>query len=669
MPNATGASLILSDGDREFEFVYGGEDGAFLQEFDLLSTSYDVTAAETPDGEGRRPVRKRPQVVTESFKFAVSAYDAAPFWDAVDEIQELVASVQSRGGTLAYIPPGGDRVTFDLNLINVDGLPQSSTLLSKFVIEGCQITYERDPYGRMDPVTIFTGQPFAGPIDSVELERVPGHVDALVDLTLEDASSTTRGFVEIGEAFEYDDDESLQIGLPDLLLTDTAGSSQTRAGSASTNVARATLSTEASTVCRTGPLLQIGKKRIRVRAWATTAYVQVRLAWHVGDAPLSCSRWKTVPAENTFVDFALDSINIERAPAGTHTWEAFIQARTVQGVADVDIDFITPFPADRYFVAMTPNTEDAAIATVIADDFDQTSGDYDGKTMPIGGVADSGGDSTPFTVDVTWHFLKRAATGDTADVGAYVFGGSALTDCRVSVEVGSDGGGSPDDEAYRGGVLFRYSDDDNYAFGVFERFDDSPDVFLAIYKKVAGSVSPVKLGEVLPFQIQHHSYEVLHPNGALQVEARSNGQLRLVAAGGRYSIDAWDEDFVHGEALGSGKAGVYDERTGGTLVRYYNKLRASSLSPCNAVIWEDRSLNVLHDAALRQSADGSAVGKVPQTRGRYLTVPPATRAGRKTLLAVRARQLNVDAGFQDIGLDDELNGTLQVTPRVLMLAG
>ncbi|MGH6642882.1 MAG: hypothetical protein ACRED3_09320 [Bradyrhizobium sp.] len=166
--------------------MYGGNEGAFLQEFDLASASYEVVAAETPDGEGRRPVRKRPQAVTETFKFAVSAYDAAPFWDAIDEVQEIVASVQARGGTLAYIPPNGQRVTFDLNLINVDGLPQASPLLSKNIVEGCQITYERDPFGRLDPIMVFTDHVFAGPIDSVELEDVPGHVDALVVFTLTD---------------------------------------------------------------------------------------------------------------------------------------------------------------------------------------------------------------------------------------------------------------------------------------------------------------------------------------------------------------------------------------------------------------------------------------------------------------------------------------------------
>ncbi|MGH6642883.1 MAG: hypothetical protein ACRED3_09325, partial [Bradyrhizobium sp.] len=302
-----------------------------------------------------------------------------------------------------------------------------------------------------------------------------------------------RGFVELGEAFEFDEDESLQIGLPDLLLTGTGGSSQTRAGSESTNVVRATVSTELSIVCKTGPLEHVGKKRVRVRAYATTSFVQVRLAWHVGDAPLSFSRWKTVPAEDTFVDFALDSIKIDRAPAGTHSWEATIQARTTQGTADIDIDFITPFPADNYLVAMTPDNEDSAIATVVADDFNQTAGDYDGKTMEIGGAADQGGDATAFTIDATNHLLKRAATSDTADLGAYVFGGSAMTDCRVNVDIGTDYSGTKDNDPLRVGLLFRYLDASNFAFAVYERVigAGSDNVGrLAIYKMLAGTVLP-----------------------------------------------------------------------------------------------------------------------------------------------------------------------------------
>lgn len=658
------ASFVLSDGERELEFAFTSPDGIFLQDLTLPVVSKEVTFAETPDGEGRRPLRKRAQSPAGAVKFAISAFDSTPFWDYVDDVQDLVASMdRSDAATVRYEPPEGEAVTYEVTDITLTGIPQSGAMLSRYVVEDCEIQFECAPYGLLDPVEIFTEEEFAGSIDTKEVVGVPGHVEAWGALTFEDPDSQSRGFLEVGQAFDYDDDQDLQLALPDLVLTDTGGSSATRAGSLSTNVVRATFSTGSATVCKSDRLTHRGRKRVRARVFASAAAVQVRIAWRVGDASYSYSPWRTVPAVSTWVDMVVDNVLIKQVPVGDHFWDFRIEARTNAGMETIDVDFVTLFPADQYSVCRQID-DLTGLSILLSDDFNQSSGDYTGKSMDIGGSVSSGGDGNDFVLDTANHRISRTATGDTDLTGRYVYAGNAMTDCIVSaspypVESPTGSGGK-----FRRGVLFRYVDANNYALAFAEADTSvSPAVYtLKIYKVVA-TVKTLVASVVV-------SASTPSAYGApLTVTARSNGDVSV--SRDAYRVEGNDAVFATGGALASGKAGIYDELSGGTSAgtRGFDDFRASSLDPPQPVMHDSGAVLLTHNAALRESSDGNSLGAIQGFRGKHLTLPPATRNGKRTLLAVRSRRFNVDDGRPDTGLSDALTGSLVVTPRVLLLPG
>jgi hypothetical protein len=148
------AELILSDGTRSYDFLAEPTPAIYVQQDGLVLpvVSREDTFAEGSDSEGRTRVRSR-ALNSEAGSFAVyfKATNATDFWDAVDNLQELVESAHRNKGTLTYTPPGGVAVTFDLEAISVSELPQRGVMLRAFHGEAT-VTFEAKPYGRLAEV-------------------------------------------------------------------------------------------------------------------------------------------------------------------------------------------------------------------------------------------------------------------------------------------------------------------------------------------------------------------------------------------------------------------------------------------------------------------------------------------------------------------------------------
>ena len=654
-------SVILSDGDRALQLVLEGTAGIFLQNFEDDFTADEVTYSEPIDGEGRTPTRKRPQNVERTMTLGVSEYDEAPFWLLIDELQELVASVNRRGGTLEVDLGSGTAVTFDLVRSSLSGLPLRGSRQS--VAQGIEVAYERLPYGRLEEITLFEDEEVEGPIDSLQIEGVPGHVDALGHLVLTDDSDQSRAFVEVGLTFEYEPGEPLQIDADAFELADTSGALATRAGSVSSQVARATISQDAVPVCRTGPLTHVGRKRVYARSFVEEAGVQLRLAWRVGDAPWTYEPWQLIEKLNAFVDLPIGVIDIGRVPAGVHSWEAQVEARVATGFADVDVDVITPFGADRYGRGSSASNEPSG-ALVLADDFNQTDGPYDGESMDVGGVVDSGGDSNDF--EIASGSLERTAVNDTGGVGCWAVAPPVFTDVLASVQVFAD-------ELVMGtrqGLMLRYLDPNNYAIAYLTPLSDLDRTWqVSLLKRIGGANATV---DTSPASASGQPIGYLIA-GLVTATVRSDGRWTIQGPEGQMVAEGVDDDFAAGGDLDAGQCGPYDfHSSGDPCRRVMNGFRAYALPAPSPVIFAGGAAHFLHDAALRESVAGSGddatFGRVPEFRGRHLKVPPATRADRKTLLTIRARRYNNAAGLEDAGLGDDLSATLKVTPRVLLTA-
>lgn len=141
--------LILSDGTREYDFLADGDIYVQQEGIQLPVVSDENTYAEGSDSEGRTRIRSR-ATNSEAGSFSVyfKATNADDFWDAVDNLQELVLSAHRNKGTITYTPPGGVAVTFDLEAINVTDLPQKGVHLQQFHGEAT-VSFETKPYGRL----------------------------------------------------------------------------------------------------------------------------------------------------------------------------------------------------------------------------------------------------------------------------------------------------------------------------------------------------------------------------------------------------------------------------------------------------------------------------------------------------------------------------------------
>ena len=119
------SSFVLSDGLRSLDFLDGGAIYVTADGLNIPVPAHDETWVEASGMEGRSRIRSRAQNAEQTFTVYVRGGSESEFWDAVDDLQELVASAHRRKGTIAYGPPrGAPVVTWRLEAIRVSGLPQ-----------------------------------------------------------------------------------------------------------------------------------------------------------------------------------------------------------------------------------------------------------------------------------------------------------------------------------------------------------------------------------------------------------------------------------------------------------------------------------------------------------------------------------------------------------------
>jgi len=199
-------SLVLSDGTRSFDLL---GDTALIYVRDggltLPVVSNENTYAEGSDSEGRSRARFRP---TNSEAGSITVYfrgtTNALFRDAIDNLQELVVSANLDKGTLAYTPPNGVAVTYDLESIQITDMPQDGVALKNRNAEAT-ISFETKPYGRLASQSyplIGSGNSYSKlvltPLYSTAMLLPLGATAGGTDLTTNARNGTAAGGVTIG---------------------------------------------------------------------------------------------------------------------------------------------------------------------------------------------------------------------------------------------------------------------------------------------------------------------------------------------------------------------------------------------------------------------------------------------------------------------------------------
>jgi hypothetical protein len=334
------SGLVLSDGQTDLDLLGSPPWGLYLVEFTLPVVSRENTYI--PGPEGQRRIRSRPQNAVGSARVRIDRQDdlAAAYQADLHALQEMVESAHKRKGTLTFEPPNGQVVIYDIESCQIteapaDG-PRMTQRIQEFVIE-----FECQPYGRLETETLFEDEVFDGPIDSVEIQVVNGHVDALPELTITDTSSEISDFVEFGVGQQgYDPEAPLRIQEDDWIISGAFAGTQP--GGAGTQIETA-LTDEAISCCGIDDQEHGGRQKISVLLGTEDDDVWVRLAWKIDEGSFSYGRWVEVLPDPT----DLRELTLAVIDMGTSThWEAEVQAFQGDGSGTLVVQEAYIIPAE-----------------------------------------------------------------------------------------------------------------------------------------------------------------------------------------------------------------------------------------------------------------------------------------------------------------------------------
>jgi hypothetical protein len=520
-----------------------------------------------------------------------------------------------------------------------------------------------------------------GPIGDILVDDVPGQVPALAELTLTDGSTQTRNHVEVAVQHRYDPANAEPLLLNAVTdITGLAGSSNTRAGSLSTNVLRAAVTTSPLAVSVAESQPHKGKWKVRARLWATDPGMKVRLAWRAGNAPFVREKWVAVPGEDAWFEVDLGTVNVPTQPA-PHTADFRIEARSATGLPTLDVDTMYLEPADNYTRLRGDTAQDIPTAGVIAaDDFNKYAAspvnlagltpDFSTGNWAGAGDADDFQFTNPLSAN---NQAYRSAASDSADIQngrIALCGTGVVAACSVTADIRLPAGPHVS-KGFYGGVILRYVDTSNFLLANFENTTTGDSLqYVTLRKRVAGVTTTIG-----SFSATSGDFNATGAYATLRVDVDALGNVSVYAGPQGGAVNLFisvlaDANLATAGALDDGRVGLWDHNTtaSASATRRYDNFVATSLAGgatiANPAIHSTRAVTLTHNTALTTNSGGTGQGATPIREGRYLTLPPETRNSNRTRIAVKARRADVDEGFADTGTADTLTASLSVTPRV-----
>lgn len=511
-----------------------------------------------------------------------------------------------------------------------------------------------DPFlYKQGEVVQFTEVTSTEPVFSIVLANVPGHVEAEATVTVTDNATQARRHVEGG----LGEDSAAPLLIDSAAMTLLAAASATRTGAYdASGVIRATLATRAQAVCGTGNLGHIGVHRPKARVWASSTAVRLRLAYRTGDSDYSYTPWVAAPVVNAFSEIAFGVVTIGKVTSGAQQWDGRIEAYGANGDT-LDIDYFAMPPADRHWKIRTPYLYRVGVI-VGRDAFAAiTAGTVlNGRVAPSGGTWATSGAATDFAAaDLTVggeaeETMSRATTSDAGR--RYGILGStnyAATEVATAFYATPPPSGS---SVPLMGVIARWVDASNHVAVIVDAGEG-----WSVQKVVAGVTATLISGNVAPAAATWYEMRVV-------IHASGNGHAWLLDSNGAtiQSRAFSDPALATGGTLASGKPGIVDSNgSTGATTRHYDGFYAATPAAEPLAIAPGRSLELRHDSAERQSADGLTWGSVSPQGGRVY-VPCAGPEARVTRLWAKARRNDVDSVADD-NIADSTKLKVALRPR------
>lgn len=482
------------------------------------------------------------------------------------------------------------------------------------------------------------------PVFSIVLANVPGHVEAEATVTVTDNASQARRHLEGG----LGENSAAALLIDSASMTLLAGTTTTRTGAYSASgVIRAILAAQIQAICGTGNLGHVGVHRPKARVWASGSGVRLRLAYRTGDGDYSYTPWVTPPVSGDWSEVAFGVVTIGKVTNGAQQWDGRIEAKTTAPSDTLDIDYFVMAPADRHWTLAAPYRYQAGILTG-RDEFTGTTsgGTLNTRAAPLGGSFATSGVATDFTfTDTGGERVSRATISEGAARYA-ILGSTSYTAQEVGVDVEVTAGLA---EPW---LIARYVDASNFLAADLRYSNPAWRLFVVIagVTTVLGEIpmplayTPYRL-RVVVLTTGHVIASLLAPSGSVVAEIRSS-HAALATAG----------------ALASGKPGFADQNgNSAPSTRYYDNFYAATPPAQPIVINSGRAVEVRHDFAERQSADGLTWAPL-LPRGGRVYVPCAGPEARVTRLWAKARRNDVDT-MADDQIADSTKLKVAIRPR------
>lgn len=362
-----------------------------------------------------------------------------------------------------------------------------------------------------------------------------------------------------------------------------------------------------------------------------TGTVSVALEWGAGDFRRFTQNTTLAidpVLEGKWLRLDLGLVNIPKVAQGSQRWEGRILAKSTVAGDDIDVDWLALFPADYGSgIAQAVNRAYTPTSFSARDEFDQTAGNLNTKTLPIGGAwATSGGGATDFSVGS--GVVSRAATGDRTAVA----GTATFTNVAAKVDVRSD------DTATGMALFVRYTDTNNN-----------------LTVSIQNGVCNVTKWVASVFTILA-STTVSHPTVSkgfmtLSAVAMANGAWTVKF--GTTELSGVDTALATGGGIASGKVAFWDQGGSTVQARTFDNF-AVWVPPSDAGAFAGQSLEIRDDSVIREDASGAFWQPVSSYEGAYLRVPNSGAEARAIRWIAQPLYRKEEA-LREVRVDDRID--------------
>lgn len=494
-----------------------------------------------------------------------------------------------------------------------------------------------------------------GPVLSMTLSNVPGHVDAEATITITDTDSQARRSAEWG----LGENSSAPLFIDSSAMTAIAGSATTRTDAYSgAGVIRATLATQAQAVCATGNLTHIGVHRPKARIYASSLDVRLRLAYRTADGPYAYTPWLTPIVEDDFCEVAFGVIAIPVVRAGAQQWDGRIEAYSAVIGDTIDVDYMTMLPAERWGKARGEYNYQAGLL-VARDEFTGATpaSALAARVAPLGGTwanngpgADFAAVAGPLATDLT---MSRVSVSD-SQLEVETLGSVDYTNIEVGVDAYVTGGQcSPL-------VIARWSGSTTYVSMHFAPSSFGVTQSLVALYAVNGAIQASDT--VYPFPMSFAKWYrlrlVVFASGIAHgflIDRDSNALL--------LTLTVVHPTMATGGAIATGKPAFGDANLQPTAAtRYYDNFYAATPPSDPVAINAGRALEVRYDRCERVSSSGLTYGQPASYTGSRAYVPCAGNSNRVTRVWSTAWRNDVDTSAAT-NATDNISLDVSLRPR------